>query len=113
MESQLEFLADYKKYLDKRREALPSVIAARDAFREEVYKEGALSRKVKQLISLAVALRAGATVCIIAHTKSAVEYGASKDEVLEAVSVAHAMGGSTTGIGFWRVVKVLEELGKW
>ncbi|GAI37165.1 unnamed protein product [marine sediment metagenome] len=43
----------------------------------------------------------------------AVEAGATKAEVLEAVSVAIAMGG-TPAIGWsWRVVKILEELGKW
>ena len=41
------------------------------------------------------------------------EAGATKAEVLEAVSVAIYMGGSPAIGWSWKVVKVLEELGKW
>ena len=113
MESQLEIYDEITKYRVKFQEELPDVMAAHTAFRDEVYKDGALSLKVKRLIALGIALRAGCTGCIIAQTKRAVEAGATKDEVLEAVSVAIAMGG-TPAIGWlWRVVKLLEELGKW
>ena len=111
MESQLELYKEVAKYRAKFDEALPGVMAAHAAFRDEVYKDGALSHKVKRLMALAVALRAGCTACIIYQTKMAVEAGATKTEVLEAVSVAIAMGG-TPAIGWsWRVVKGLEELG--
>jgi len=88
-------------------------MAAHAAFRGEVYRDGALSHKVKRLIALAVPLRVGCTKCIIAQTKFAVEAGATKAEVLEAVSVAIYMGGSPAIGWSWRVVEVLEELGKW
>jgi len=113
MESQLELLDGIRGCTDKFKQELPGAMAAHTAFSDEVYKDGALSHKVKRLVALAVALRAGCTACIIYQTKFAVEAGATKDEVLEAVSVATAMGG-TPAIGWsWRVVKVLEELGKW
>lgn len=113
MENQLEFFDETEKYRTKFREALPDVMAAHNAFRDSVYKDGALSLKVKGLIALGVALRTGCTACIIAQTKRAVDAGATKDEVLEAVSVGIAMGG-TPAIGWlWRVAKLLEELGKW
>jgi len=50
-------------------------MATHAAFRGEVYRDGALSHKVKRLIALAVALRVGCTRCIIAQTKFAVEGG--------------------------------------
>jgi hypothetical protein len=43
----------------------------------------------------------------------AVAAGASKAEILEAVAVATVMGGTAVSAETWRVVKVLEELGKW
>jgi len=113
MESQLEHLDEIRACTDMIRQELPDTMAARDAFRDEVYKDGALSHKVKRLIALAVGLHAACPGCIIYQTKVAVEAGATKAEVLEAVSVAMAMGGTTTGAWSWRVVKVLEELGKW
>ena len=113
MENQLELFDETAKWWVKTQEVLPSVTAARTAFSDEVYKGGALSVKIKRLIALGVALHAECTRCIIGQTNRAVEAGASKEEVLEAVLVANAMGGSTTGAESWRVVKVLEELGKW
>ena len=113
MENQLELLDDIRECTTKFKQELPETMAAHDAFRDEVYKDGALSHKVKRLIALGIALRAGCTACIMYQTKVAVEAGATKAEVLEAVSVAVAMGG-TPAIGWsWRVVKILEELGKW
>jgi len=113
MESQLELLDEIRKYTTDFKQELPGVMVAHTAFSDEVYKDGALSHKVKRLMALAVALRAGCTACIIYQTRMAVEAGATKAEVLEAVSVAIAMGG-TPAIGWsWRVVKILEELGKW
>jgi len=112
MKSQFELYDETGKYKDKLQQELPDVTAAHNAFRGEVYKDGALSHKFKRLIALAIALRAGCTRCIIAQTKLAVEAGATKAEVLEAVSVAIYMGGSPAMGWSWRVVKVLEELGK-
>ena len=113
MESQLELHDEIQKCRDKFQEELPEVMTAHVAFRDEVYKDGVLSHKVKRLIAVGIALRCGCPGCIIGQTKRAVEAGATKAEVLEAVSVAIAMGG-TPAIGWsWRVVKTLEEMGKW
>ena len=113
MESQLELLEEVMRCTAKFKRELPDVMAAHTDFTSEVYRDGALSHKVKRLIALGVALRAGCTECIIPQTKWAVEAGATKDEVLEAVAVAISMGGTPAFGWSWRVVKVLEELGKW
>jgi len=113
MQSQLELLDEIRNYTAQFKQELPKAMTAHDAFTDEVYKDGALSHKVKRLMAMAVALRAGCTACIIYQTKMAVEAGATKAEVLEAVAVARAMGGTPAGGWAWRVVKVLEELGKW
>jgi len=113
MQSQLKLLDEIVDYGTKFKQELPDATAAKDAFTDEVYKDGALSSKVKRLMALAVALRAGCTPCIIYQTKVAVEAGATKAEVLEAVSVASSIGGTTASGWSWMVVKVLEELGKW
>ncbi len=113
MQSQLELLDEIIECTTKFKQELPGAMAAHTAFTDEVYKDGALSHKVKRLIALGIALRAGCTGCIVYQTKMAVEAGATKAEVLEAVSVAIAMGGTPATSWSWRVVKVLEELGKW
>jgi len=112
MESQLEYYAETGKYRDRFDQGLPTM-ATYTAFRKEAYKDSALSSKVKRLIALACGFQGGCTRCIQGQTKDAVEAGATKAEVLEAVAIAVVMGGTAVSAETWRVVKVLEELGKW
>lgn len=113
MENQLEFYGETAKYRDKFDQGLPEAMAAYTTFRKGVYKDGALSLKTKRLIALAAGLQAGCTRCTIGQTKDAIKAGATKAEVLEAVSVAIVMGGTAASAESWRVAKVLEELGEW
>ncbi len=110
-EKQLELYDSFTKVREKLPQALPEIGAAVGTLRDAVYKDGALSRKNKRLIGMAVALGVGCTPCIIGQTKLAVEAGATKEEVLEAASVLLAIHGTTGYAETWRVVKVLEELG--
>jgi AhpD family alkylhydroperoxidase len=111
VENQVDYYTETGKYRDRFDRALP-VMAAYSAFRKQVYQEGALSSKVKRLIALASGLQAGCTRCIQGQTKDALAAGATKEEILEAISVAVVMGGTAVSAETWRVVKVLEELGQ-
>jgi len=113
MENQIEYYNQTGKLRDQFDAGLPGVMNLYSTFRKEAYKEGALNRKTKRLIALALGLQAGCTRCVIGQTKDAVEAGATKEEILEAVSIAVVMGGTTVSAETWRVVKTLEELGKW
>ena len=113
MDNQVEYYTDTGKHRDRFDEALPTLMPAYSSFRKEVYKDGALTQKTKRLIALAAGLQAGCTRCVQGQTKDAVAAGATKAEILEAVAVAVVMGGTAVSAETWRVVKVLEELGKW
>ncbi|HEU5073143.1 MAG TPA: carboxymuconolactone decarboxylase family protein [Polyangiaceae bacterium] len=79
-------------HLVKRREALaPEVAAAFHGFSKAVFQEGALSRKHKQLIAVAVAHVTQCPYCIRGHTKAAAREGATRAEVMEAIWVAAEM----------------------
>ncbi|MBS0240027.1 MAG: carboxymuconolactone decarboxylase family protein [Proteobacteria bacterium] len=54
-------------------------------------KTGHLNEKTRQLISLAVAVTTRCDGCISVHSQKAVENGATKDEIAEALGVAIAM----------------------
>ena len=112
MESQVELNEERIKLLDKFRQALPDLRVAQSAVSEVVYKDGALSGKVKRLMALAIALRVGCTNCILAQTTRALEAGATKDEILETLSVEVGMSGTTGVAESLRVIKLLDELGK-
>jgi AhpD family alkylhydroperoxidase len=112
MENQIELNNERLRLADKFRAALPSFTDPQAAMTEATYKDGALSKKVKLLMALAIALRAGCTNCIVAHAVRALEAGVSKDEILETLSVVVLMSGKT-GIGeSLRVIKLLEDMGK-
>jgi len=113
MENQIAYYEETASLRDAFDEGLPAAMGHYSAFRREVYRDGALSQKVKRLMALVAGLQSGCTRCIIGQTKDAVKAGATKAEVLEAVSVAIVMGGTAVSAETWRVVKVLRELGKW
>jgi len=112
MESQVELNNERKQLVEKFRQALPDVMNAEAGVSDVVYKNGALSTKVKRLIAMAIALRAGCTNCILAQTERALDAGATKDEVLETLAVEIGMSGTTGVAESLRVIKFLEELGK-
>jgi len=112
MENQIEYYTETGKYRDQFDQGLP-IMAAYTTFRKGVYQDGALSLKIKRLIALACGLQGGCTRCVQGQTKDAIAAGATKEEVLEAVSIAVVMGGTAVSAETWRVVKVLEELGEW
>jgi AhpD family alkylhydroperoxidase len=112
MDNQLQYYTETGKYRARFDAGLPVVMQAYSSFRKTVYQDGALSLKVKRLIALACGLQAGCTRSIQGQTRDAVKAGATKEEVLEAVSVAIVMGGTAVSAETWRVIKVLGELGK-
>jgi len=112
MGSQLELYNEFMQQKEKLEKELPDLMAMERGAWDEAYKDGALSRKVKRLMALAIALRAGCTSCIIGQTIRAIEAGATRDEVVETISVAMVVGGTTGFAEGYRVMKLLDEMGK-
>jgi AhpD family alkylhydroperoxidase len=110
MENQLELNEERMRLLEKFKQNLPEVMDAEYKFLDLIYKDGALSVKMKRLLALAIALRAGCTNCIIAQTKRAIDAGATKEEVLETLAVEVAMSGTTGIAESLRVIKLMEEM---
>src|SRR5690625_4060279 len=75
----------------KRRELAPKQAEAFKAFSDSVFAQGALDRKTKQLIAVAVAHTTQCPYCINGHTKGALRDGASEAEIMEAIWVAAEM----------------------
>ncbi|MCF7939213.1 MAG: carboxymuconolactone decarboxylase family protein [Spirochaetales bacterium] len=72
---------------------------------------GALSEKVKYLLALAVALGTGCRICILAQVTKAMDAGATKEEIMETISVVVAMRGTTGIAESLRIIDYLEEKG--
>jgi len=66
----------------------PEVNTAFREFSEEVFAEGALSEKTKQLMAVAVGHVTQCPYCIRGHTQGAQDAGATREEIMEAIWVA-------------------------
>jgi AhpD family alkylhydroperoxidase len=75
----------------KRRELTPETQVAFEALGRQVFADGALPAKTKQLIAVAVAHVTQCPYCIQGHTKAAQRAGATAQELMEAVWVAAEM----------------------
>ena len=62
-------------------------------FRQAVGATGALDRKTKELMALAISVTHGCDDCIAHHVHDAIEAGATREEFADALGVAILMGG--------------------
>jgi AhpD family alkylhydroperoxidase len=61
--------------------------------RERAFKDGALSAKTKYLIAMVLDATHGAAGGVAALARQAVEHGASREEIAEAIQVANFVSG--------------------
>ncbi len=79
------------RWSELRRALAPETEKAFQAFSRQVFADGALPVKVKQLIAVAVAHVTQCPYCIRGHVKGALRAGATREEVMEAIWVAAEM----------------------
>ncbi len=80
-----------KELAERRRALAPDAEATFKAFNQAVFRDGALPRRTKELIAIAVAHVTQCPYCIRGHTKAATRHGASAEEIMEAIWVASEM----------------------
>ena len=89
-----ELTADLVKGMATLGNEAPELSAAFVKMDQAAYIEGDLERKYKELIGLGISLYTRCEYCINLHVKQALDEGATREEILEACSVAVAFGGS-------------------
>lgn len=91
---------------------LPEVMAALSGLHSVVVKDGALSARTKELMMVAIAVALRCEYCLWKHVPEAVKLGATREEIMEAVSTAIVMaGGPAVAYGSAVVLRILDELG--
>lgn len=80
------------------RQMIPGVYRGFAEISSAALTSGALDRKVKELIALAIGVVAGCDGCIASHAQGAVRAGASKEEAAEAIGVSILMHGGPATI---------------
>ncbi len=80
-----------KEIAKKREELAPEILNKFRAFSRQVFADGALPPKTKELIAVAVAHVTQCPYCIRSHTTRARLKGATETEIMEAIWVAAEM----------------------
>lgn len=88
----------------------PDQVKAFRNFNKEVFKEGALDEKTKQLIAVASSHITQCPYCIKGHTKQAKQKGATNEEIMEAIWVASEM---RAGGAYAHAALALDEMEKY
>ena len=112
MESQVQLNEERMQLRRKLEDQMPEFMATEFGAIGADYKDGALSVKIKRLMSMAIALGAGCTNCTLSQTDSALKAGVTKEEILETIQVVISMRGTTGIAESLRVIKFLDELGR-
>ena len=68
------------------------------AFSGEVYKDGVLTVKEKEFVTLGIAIAVRCEGCIEAHVRNLVNLKATREEIAEVISVAVVMGGGPSTV---------------
>lgn len=76
---------------------------------EAAMEPGALDRKTKELIGLALVVNMHCDVCLTMHVRDCLRAGASREEVYEALNVAVMEGDGPTMVYAGWAVEALEE----
>jgi AhpD family alkylhydroperoxidase len=80
-----------KELAQSRKRLAPGPSEALKAFSQSVFADGAPAAKTKQLIAVAVAQVTQPPHCIRGQTRSAIQRGATSDQIMEAIWVAAEM----------------------
>jgi len=88
-----QIIKDVDAYAVELRGLIPDVFKAFGEISRATQRPGALDRKTKELIALAIAVGGRCDACIAYHARGAGKAGASRQEIAEALAVAIQMGG--------------------
>jgi 4-carboxymuconolactone decarboxylase len=107
-----EFFEKHKKASGQMKECCPDLTAGFGGMFAKIMKDGALSVKEKELIALGIGVAIQCEPCIRIHTQKCIEAEATKEQILEAASVAVMMGGGPAYTHVPMVIETLEALQK-
>jgi AhpD family alkylhydroperoxidase len=79
--------------LKRLRSDIPDTLKGFSALAQAATRDGALDKKTKELMALALGVAAHCDGCIGFHAEALVKLGASREEIEEALGMAIYMGG--------------------
>jgi AhpD family alkylhydroperoxidase len=105
-----ELIDDLNAAIGALRAGAPATMKAFSALAREASAPGQLDVKTKELIAIAIAIATRCDGCIGFHAKAAIRAGASREEVLETISMAIYMGAGPSMIYAAEALRAFDEL---
>jgi AhpD family alkylhydroperoxidase len=91
------------------RKAQPDTIKGFNMIHGQAMAAGALDPKTKELVAVALSVGARCDPCIAFHVPAALRHGATREEIMEVLSVAVMMGGGPSLMYAAHVIEALDE----
>jgi AhpD family alkylhydroperoxidase len=104
-----EITSDIAGMLANLRKEIPDVMNGFGALAQASTKDGALSKKTKELIALALGIATHCDGCIGFHTQALIRLGVTREEFLETLSMAIYMGGGPSLMYAAEALRAFEE----
>jgi len=104
------WLTEFKKSASAAKEHAPNAINGFGGMFAKIMQDGAVSLKTKELIAVAIGVAVQCEPCIRLHTQKCLDIGCTRQEIVEAASVAVMMGGGPAYTHLPVVVETLDAL---
>lgn len=88
-----ERIAEIDEYAVQLRKLIPDTVSAFGGLSKAAQTAGALDKKTKELLALAISVAIRCEGCVAYHARGAHRTGATRQEVAETLGVAIQMGG--------------------
>ncbi len=98
--------------LAKLRKEMPEVMSGFSALAQAATKNGALDKKQKELIAIALAVANHCPGCIGFHSQTLVKLNVTREELLETLSMAVYMGGGPSLMYAAEALEAFEEFSR-
>jgi len=105
-----EFFEKFKNDVAKMKQQIPDTVNGFAALFGKVMQQGALSVREKELIALGIGVAQCCVPCIKGHAQNCLDAGATRQQILEAASVAVMMRGGPAYTHIPVVMDTLETL---
>jgi AhpD family alkylhydroperoxidase len=105
-----EFFDKFKKSVAKMKEQTPDTVNGFATMFGKIMKDGALTLREKELIALGIGTAQCCVPCIRGHVQNCLDASATKEQILEAASVAVMMGGGPVYTHIPVVIETIDTL---
>jgi AhpD family alkylhydroperoxidase len=109
MKNYIEYHQHLEEGLIRLGQDLPGPMSGFARLHRKSIEDGALSRKVKEMMAVAISIVVGCEGCIAYHVHDAVEAGATRGELLETVGVGLMMGGGPGSIYATHALEAIDQ----